>query len=162
MRFFLLLNCCLLMLLSGCGFALRGTTTPLPARFEKTYFHEIQHTDDTLHRRVKRLITLSGGKLVERSEASVSIALTKVEISSRQIALSGNGSVKEYERTYYTTVTVTEITTGIQLGSRVLSTKHNVQLDDRRVLAGEEQSAVTQDVAERSLAQAVMRYLKSF
>lgn len=152
----------LLMVLAGCGFALRGTTTPLPERFAKTYFHETLVAEDALHRRVKQLIVVSGGQLVAKDNATVGVNISAVKEQSRQIALSGNGAIKEYERTFSTTVTVTEIATSIQLGSRVLSTTRNVQLDERRVLAGEEQSSVTKEVAERALAQAVIRYLKSF
>lgn len=163
MRLLCVFSVSILMFLSGCGFALRGTTTPLPTRFAKTYFHETLASEDALHRRVKQLIVVGGGQLLDdTTEATVSVAVGAVQIRSRQIALSGNGAIKEFERTYSTTVTVTEMPTGIQLGSRVLSTTRNVQLDDRRVLAGEEQSSVTKEVAERALAQAVIQYLKSF
>ncbi len=161
MRLMILLSG-MVLCLSSCGFALRGTTTPLPARFDKTYFHDTLEEQEALHRRVKQLIIVGGGHLVPKAQATVAVNVGPVSMSSRQIALSGNGAIKEFERTYSTTVTVTEVATGIQLGSRVLSTTRNVQLDDRRALAGEEQSAVTKDVAERALSQAVMQYLKSF
>lgn len=150
------------LVLSGCGFHLRGSSVLLPDLFKKTYFKENLVIDDNFERRVKDLIVAGGGKLVSREQADVGVALSEVNVRSRQVALSSSGSTKEYERTYKATVTVTDLKTGAQLGSREVSTVRNLQLDSGQVLAGEEQSVTTQKEAERSLAQAVMRYLKTF
>lgn len=148
--------------LSGCGFALRGVSSPLPERFAKTYLQDVMVPNNRFQRRIEQLIVLGGGHSVERDVANVKISVSDITTYSRQIALSGNGAAKEYERTFSTTVTITDLTTGIQLGSRQLSTTRNIQLDDRNVLAGEEQSEVTQSAAEHALANAVYQYLKTF
>lgn len=162
MRLFLMINIAVGLLLSGCGFALRGTATPLPARFEKTYFADQLATDDSFERRIKQLIVLGGGTLVERDIATVSVAVSEINTHSRQIAISGSGTTKEYERDYTATVTVVDLTSGAQLGSRKLSTTRNIQLNDSNALASEAQSTITQNDAEGDLAKAVMQYLKTF
>ncbi len=48
------------------------------------------------------------------------------------------------------------------MGSRDISVTKNVQLDERRALAGEEQAEIVKNSAERALSQAVISYLKTF
>ncbi|MGY0399299.1 MAG: hypothetical protein ACWIPH_05070, partial [Ostreibacterium sp.] len=64
--------------------------------------------------------------------------------------------------TYSTQVTVIDSKNEIQLGSRVISTSRNIQLDDRYVIAGEEQLQTTHADAEKSLARSTLLFLESF
>ncbi len=149
--------------ISGCGFALRGTAIPLPARYSKTYFESesIKGVSNSLPKQVKELLVLGGGQLVPRKDASVSIHLSDIDSQSRQIVLAGNGTTKEYERTYRVTVTVVDLKSGVQLGSRTLSSTHNIQLNDTHVLAGQDEARTVQKSAEQSLAHQILRYLKT-
>lgn len=154
----LLLGLCL----TSCGFQLRGVSTPLADDFQQTYLLEADSNSMSFYHQIKKLLTANGGGLVEKEAAKIIINTTPIETHSRQIALANNGTLKEYERTYRTTVTVIEANSSIQLGSRTLSTVRTLQLDDSNVVAGEEQSLITQTDAERALATAVIRYLESF
>ncbi len=161
LRFILLLTT--LWVLSACGFQLRGSAnTHLSARFAKTYLVNALVTNDFFYQSIHRLIVANGGQIVDKQEALVAVNITPIRSSQRQIAISGNGALKEYERTFSTTVTLVDLSNGHQLGSREITTARNIQLDDRLVLAGEEQSAIIRREAERTLAQSIMRYLESF
>ncbi|MPV85206.1 LPS-assembly lipoprotein LptE [Ostreibacterium oceani] len=165
MQWILLCLSCLLMLGNlGCGFQLKGTATQLSTRFDSTYVNPIDTLKNNgLSRQLERLINVNGGKTVANiDDASIAVNITPVTTQSRQIALSSDASLKEYERIYTTTVTVTDLQSGVQLGQRQLSSTRHVQLDDRKVLAGEEQSKITQDSAERDLAYRIMHYLTAF
>lgn len=152
----------LLTILSGCGFKLRGTDTQLSERFQHTFFDENTAIESDFAKKIKQLLTVNGANLVTRQQANIGIHITPIKAYSRQIALSGSGAIKEYERTFSTVVTLTDLKNGIQLGSRSIETTRLVQLDDRRVLAGEEQSEITKNAAEHALAQSIIRYLESF
>ncbi len=161
LRFILLLTA--LWVLSACGFQLRGTAnTQLSARFNKTYLVNALVTNDFFYQSIHQLIIANGGQIVDKQAALIAVNITPIRSSQRQIALSGNGALKEYERTFSTTVTLVDLQNNKQLGSREITTTRNIQLDDRLVLAGEEQSAIIRREAERALAQSIMRYLQSF
>ncbi|PID63734.1 MAG: hypothetical protein CR974_01195 [Gammaproteobacteria bacterium] len=149
------------LLLSGCGFALRGTAIPLPERFTQTYFKDSLGINNRFERRLRQQIELGGGQLVDEEQAKVSITVSPIKERSRQMALSSNGYAKEYERTYSTTITVVNLKTGVQLGNRTVTSVQNLQLDDRHVLAGEEESDTIRDIAEQELVRQMMQYLKT-
>ncbi len=150
-----------LLFVASCGFHLRGydESSQLSARFDKTY---VQISDNYLESQIKRLINNSGGKVVKDDEAITKVSISSIKKDKRQIALSGDGSLKEYEQTYNITVTVSDISNGIQLGNRKLSTIKFIQLDSRKILAGEEQSDIVKKNATRELAKRVMSYLRAF
>lgn len=160
MRILIAVLCSFLMV--GCGFKLRGIDTQLSDRFAQTYVSSGDSLESDFSRKIKQLIHVNGGQVVAREFAQLKVHVTPVKVYSRQIALSDSGAIKEFERTYSTVVTLVDLSNGIQLGSRQISTTRFIQLDDRRVLAGEEQSEVTENNAENALAQSVIRYLESF
>lgn len=163
MRYSVLLGLVFAFLVAGCGFQLRGLNTQLTEKFQKTYLAEEKNAfDSDFYLSVRQLLVTNGGGLSEKAEATVTVLLSPISINSRQIALSNDGLLKEYERTYKATVTVLDSQNDIQLGSRVVSTIKNIQLSDDLVLAGEEQIKITNKEAHRALAQSVMLYLESF
>lgn len=150
------------LLLSSCGFKLRGTGIQLSAKFQKTYIDDDNINDTNFYDRIKKLIVLNGARLVDQKQAIIGVHFSPIKVSSRQIALSDNGSLKEYEKTYSTTITVIDESNDIHLGSRVITTVRNVQLDDEHVLANEEQMNTTSEDAYHTLAQSVLLYLQSY
>lgn len=150
------------MILSGCGFQLRGTQDVLPSIFQQTYLADNSLENEQLRHQVKQQLHLNGGQIVDKKLATVSVSLSPISEDSRQVAIAGAGTLKEYERTYRVTVTVVDLNSQVQLGSRTINVVRNIQLDDSKVLAGEERSDVLRSVAERSLSQQIMQYFKSF
>ncbi len=148
-------------LITGCGFKLRGVDDAgkLSDKFKKTY---LSISDEYLESQIKRLINNSGGKVVNKKEATTKVRVSSLSSKKRQIALSGDGSLREYEQTYKISVTVSDLSNGISLGTRELSTIKFIQLDKRKVLAGEEQSDVVRKAAIRNLSKRVMSYLHAF
>lgn len=157
------------IVLTGCGFQLRGLDTgKLSTQFQKTYLSEdtdkVIHTDNhsPFYQSVKQLIQTNGGALTDKEQSNIIVILSPITTHSRQIALANKGLLKEYERTYKTTVTVIDSSNNSQLGSRVVSTVKDIQLNDNQVLASEEQVEITNKEAYQSLAQSVLLYLQSF
>lgn len=161
MRYSVLLGM-VLFLTAGCGFQLRGTSNPLAQRFQQTYLAEDLSVNERFYRQIKQLIHLNKGRLVKQDQAKVTLFLSPITVTSRQLALAGAGTLKEYEKTYQLTIRVVETATQAQLGSSLLTVRRSIQVDDSKVLAGEETTEIAQKAAERSLAQSVLRYLKSF
>lgn len=151
------------LLLTACGFQLRGKAdASLSSRFATVYLSESLPREGFFYQRLHHLIIVNGGHPGAKETARTEVAVTPVVSKQRQIALSSSGTLKEYERTFTTVVTVTDLQSSIRLGSRKISSQKNIQLDDLAVLAGEEQSSIIRKAAERDLAQAVIRYLESF
>lgn len=147
-------------LMTACGFQLRGLNHNLSQQFSAVY---MQETDNqAFQEKIKKLITANGGQLVAKDKATIALYVSPVTVSSRQISLSSSGSLKEYERTYQTKITIVNITDQTQLGSRSITNTQYLQLDDLSPQAGEEQSKISLTAAENDLAQAVMSYLSTF
>lgn len=165
----LILVSLLASILTACGFHLRGLDTgKLSKQFQKTYLSEdtdkVVHTDNhsPFYQSVKQLIQANGGILTDKGQSNIIVILSPITTHSRQIALANKGLLKEYERTYKATVTVIDNSNNAQLGSRVVSTVKDIQLNDNQVLASEEQTEITNKDAYQSLAQSVLLYLQSF
>lgn len=158
----LLFSLLLGLLLGGCGFKLRGTGVQLSKKFEKTYVLENEAANSDFLARLSNMITLNGATLVSKEQSTLTIAITPIRVSARQIALSDSGAQKEYENTYTTTITVIDSKNDIELGRRELSSVHLLQLDDRLVLSDAQSSANVRKDAERDLIQSALIYLQSF
>ncbi|PIE45254.1 MAG: hypothetical protein CSA45_03665 [Gammaproteobacteria bacterium] len=149
-------------IVTGCGFHLRGVGDQLSSRFEKTYFSETSANNSGFSRQLKRLIALNGGHLVAKADAQLAVNVEPISVKSRQVALTSTSTLKEYEYTYATVVTVVDLTNGVQLGSRRISTSRLLQIDESSGLAGDERKTISQQEAARTLAQSVIGYLQSF
>jgi|GEM_PF-5168888 len=150
------------LLAMGCGFHLRGTQNHLSTRFLYTYLNSEMPIDSVYNRSIKALIPLNKGKLVDKKAAKVSVNVSALSTFSRQIALSKDSSLIEYENTYQLTVTITDLSNGVQLGSRKIQTTQNLQKDVRHILASQDQANINQSAAERTLAQLTIDYLAAF
>ncbi|PID66356.1 MAG: hypothetical protein CR975_03340 [Gammaproteobacteria bacterium] len=164
MRYIMLLGFCVSVFLSSCGFQLRGVNSgQLSEQFKKTYLSETEKSDNNdFYQLVEKLIIASGGRLSDKDSANVTVLLSPVTMNSRQIALVREGLLKEYERTYKVTVTILDANNNAQLGSRVITTVKDIQLNDKQVLAGEEQIRITDKEAYHNLAQSILLYLQAF
>lgn len=164
MRYHLLLGLVVSLFLTACGFQLRGVGSQLSEQFQKTYLTEGEESNNNseFYQSVKELIVVNGGNLSDKANANVTVVLSPITVNSRQIAIANNGLLKEYERTYRTTVTVLDSNNDVQLGRRMVSTIKNIQLNDSQVLAGEEQTEITNKEAYQNLAQSILFYLQSF
>lgn len=151
-----------LLTLSACGFKPRGINSELSERFKATYLEYADDPEVGLGRELRRLINYNGGTVVEKDVATVTVSFTPLNDSARQVAISGDGSFKEYERTYVTLVRVTDNESGILLGSQEISAVRYVQEDDRRILASEEQREVSKRAAGKDIAGKILRYLERF
>lgn len=151
-----------LFTVSACGFKPRGMHSELSERFAATHLSYSDDPEVGLGRELKRLINYNGGKVVEADAATVTVAFSPLSESARQVAISGDGSFKEYERHYTTLVRVTDNTTGLLLGSQEISAVRYVQEDERRILASEEQREVSKRSAGKDIAGKILRYLERF
>ncbi len=156
------------LLISGCGFALRGTTVPLPEKF--SYTHITNHTtlndnyneNNNIKYQLSKLIKVNGGDIVSKSNAKVMIILEPIKVHSRQIAFSRDANTREYENTYSVAITIIDKVTAAQLGNKVFSIVKHIQLKDNKVLAGNEQRLITKEEAEEELTQQILLYLRNF
>ncbi|MGY0400338.1 MAG: hypothetical protein ACWIPH_10580, partial [Ostreibacterium sp.] len=82
MRFLILFITTSTILLSGCGFQLRGVTTQLSDKFKATYVAE-KRTNSIFYQSLKQLITLNGAQLVTQDNAQITVYSSPIIISSR-------------------------------------------------------------------------------
>ncbi len=149
------------LLLAGCGFHLRGLNSQLSGKFKKTYLVEDNDSNVNLNQEVASLITLNGGQLVDKSQAIIRLVISPLKVKSRQIAISGDSTLKEYEKTYRANITIINQNDGSQIGQRVVSSIQQQQYDEKNVLASDEQSEITKEAAIRDLANEIIRYLST-
>ncbi len=152
----------LLLITLGCGFHPRGLNKELSQRFEKTYIKFNGDQNSFLYNQITRLIYTNGGNIVDKQAANIMLEITPLPVKSRQVALSGNGLIKEYNYIYPLSISIIDLKTKMTVDSRLLSVNKYIQLDDRKVLASEEQTDITKNSAYRSLSSLVINYLELF
>ncbi len=156
-----ILSMFLCVVLLGCGFHLRGLSTDkLSKRFEQAYL-DISETNNEFYQEVKKLIIDNGGDITNKDSAKITVILSPVVVNYRQVAIADNNSLKEYEYNYRVNVSVLDEKNS-QLGSSIITTVKNIQLNDNQVTINEEYLKENTKEVYQELAKSTLHYLQSF
>lgn len=149
----------LLMLLSACGFQMRGTT-PLP--FDTLYVGIPQNS--RFGAEVRRAITAASPetKLVETSkDAQAQLQQVRNSRSMREVSLNAQGRVEEYELGLVFTFRVVDAKGRALLPDTTLEAYREMPYNDQVVQAKEGQAESLYRNMEQSLVSRIMRRLTS-
>ncbi len=148
----------LLVLLSGCGFTLRGSAE-LPAALQ-TMQLESPNPDSELVREVRRMLRNNDVTLVEEATDTIyRLGIGSEATSERALSVNANARAGEYEVTMSVAVQLrrgTEV-----LGPETLSVSRVYLADPENAVAKNEEAELIRTEMRREIAQQVLRRLQA-
>jgi len=149
----------LVLLLSGCGFQLRGQAS-LPPEMEKTRM-VIDDEYSALARRVRVMLERSGVQFVPAEEASAILEIPENAVVTEVLTIADNARVREYRVTHTVKFRLTDAKGQELVGWQTLRQAREISFDEQRILASSrEQEYLRQDLAE-TMAQLLVARLGS-
>ena len=155
---FLLLAACCSLLLTGCGFHLRGSVTErvqLPPTF-------LAGQAGPLQREVRHYLSVSGVAVVaEQKDAQLRITLIGEDVQRRVLSVGSTGKVEEYEVRYAASYAVERGKGETVIPKESLSEQRSYSFNESDVLAKDvEQEHLVQDM-RRDVVRRMMLRLQS-
>lgn len=154
----IVLACCLL--LSGCGFQLRGSAS-LPAEMDRTRL-EISDPDSRFARELRLLLEANGVTLVDAAADDAAVLrISRERISRRALTVSGNARVREYELVFELGFALTGPDGARLLSNETLRLVRDFQFDEQEILGASNEEDLLREDLRRSMAAAVIRRLEA-
>lgn len=158
--FYLLLAACCLLLLTSCGFHLRGseiTRVQLPPVY-------IAGNAGALQREVLRYLAISEVSVVEdKKDAQLVIDLIGEDVRRRVLSVGATGKVQEYEVHYTVTYAVHRGDGTVVISRETLDQQRDYTFNESEVLAkDQEQEKLVQDMRRDVVRQMMLRIQAAF
>lgn len=147
---------CLLLLVAGCGFALRGLT-PLPVALQTLELESVQ-ADSDFEREVRRTLRNNGVTLVE-ADSRYRLVLGAESVSERTLSVNSNARAGEYELNVRVSFHLSEAGSLVS-GPHELATSRVYLTDPENAVAKEEEAELIRAEMRRELAQQLLRQLQ--
>lgn len=149
----------LTLLLSGCGFQLRGEAS-LPPEMGRTRI-VIDDEYSALARRVRVMLERSGVQFVPADQASAVLEIPENEVVTEVLTIADNARVREYRITHTVRFRLLNAQGQELVGWQTLRQSRDISFDEQRILASSrEQEYLRQDLAE-TIAQLLVARLES-
>lgn len=149
----------LTLLLSGCGFQLRGEAS-LPPEMSMTRI-VIDDEYSALARRVRVMLERSGVQFVPADQASAVLEIPENEVVTEVLTIADNARVREYRITHTVRFRLLNEQGQELVGWQTLRQSREISFDEQRILASSrEQEYLRQDLAE-TIAQLLVARLES-
>lgn len=149
----------LTLLLSGCGFQLRGEAS-LPPEMSMTRI-VIDDEYSALARRVRVMLERSGVQFVPADQASAVLEIPENEVVTEVLTIADNARVREYRITHTVRFRLLNAQGQELVGWQTLRQSRDISFDEQRILASSrEQEYLRQDLAE-TIAQLLVARLES-
>ena len=154
-----LLISALVLVLSACGFQLRGKAD-LPAEMERTQM-VVEDGNSTLARRVRTLLEQNGVRLVGGDEATAILEIPLNEVVTSVLTIADNARVREYRISHTVQFRLVDAAGNELLTTQTLRQAREISFDEQKILASSrEQEYLKQDLAE-DLARLLVSRLES-
>ena len=158
MRLLLLALACTL-LLTACGFQLRGDAD-LPPEMKKTQL-VIDDQYSTLARRVKTMLEQNGVRFVGPDEATAILEIPENQVVTNVLTIGNNARVQEYRITHTVEFMLSDAQGNVILPAQTLRQTREISFDEQAILAtSREQEYLQEDLAE-NLARLLVTRLES-
>lgn len=149
----------LVLVLSGCGFQLRGKAD-LPAEMERTQM-VVEDGNSTLARRVRTLLEQNGVRLVSGDEATAILEIPLNEVVTSVLTIADNARVREYRISHTVQFRLVDAEGNELLTTQTLRQSREISFNEQKILASSrEQEYLKQDLAE-DLARLLVSRLES-
>ncbi|MGD8358436.1 MAG: LPS assembly lipoprotein LptE [Lysobacterales bacterium] len=147
------------LLLSGCGFHLRGEAN-LPTAMARTQV-VIDDEYSALGRNVRILLEQGGVRLVAAQDATAVLEIPVNRLVTEVLTIADNARVREYRMTHTVRFRLTDRSGRELVGWQTLQQSREISFDEQRILAtSREQEYLKEDLAE-TLAQMLVARLES-
>jgi len=153
----------LLLVLSACGFKLRGQAQ-LPAQFQLVFIELDQRITPTspLVNRLRQLLQLNGATLTEsQQQASARIILSDEAVRRRTLALGVQGDAREFTLSYSVVVKVLGNADAVLLPPTPLSVSRNLLYRETELLGSLEGERLALRELADELANVILQRLQS-
>jgi LPS-assembly lipoprotein len=136
-----------LLLLTGCGFQLRGSAQ-LPPEMNQTQL-VIDDEYSTVARRVRVLLEQSGVKFVQAGQATAILEIPQNQVTTEVLTIGDNARVREYRISHTLQFRLLGVGGKEIIPLQTIRQTRDISFDEQRILAlSREQEYVKQDLAE--------------
>jgi len=148
----------LILSVSSCGFALRGTAN-LPAALQTLQLASVDPTSDLL-REVSRALRSNGVTVVDTDQTPYRLGLGRENSTERTLSVNSNARAGEYELELSVLFQLTQSGSTV-LGPETLSLTRVYLTDPENAVAKDEEAELIRQEMRRELAQQILRRLQA-
>jgi len=148
------------LLLSGCGFKLRGAYK-LPVEMQVTYIDAVQK-NSTLTRALVRTLKASDIKVAENAADDIAVLkLSNESKTKRIVSVDASGRAREYTLTYAIDFHVTALTAKFEIEKQTISIDRDFQFDTEDVLGNSREESQLYEEMQQDLIRLILLRLQS-
>ena len=152
----------LLYLLSGCGFALRGTGgTSLPESWKKMHL-TTNNPNGELSRELQSTFSAREIVWVEREDANYKLTVGGERFRQRNLSINAQARASEFELTMVTTFSVRKVQGGQVIEPTEATVVKQMENDPRNVVGKAEEVRILQAEMRTELVQQILRRIGYF
>jgi LPS-assembly lipoprotein len=154
-----ILAACSALLLSGCGFQLRGKAN-LPPEMGRTQMI-VNDEYSTLARRVRVILERSGVQFVAAEQATAILEIPQNEVVTEVLTIADNARAREYRVTYTVRFRLTDAEGRELIDWQTLRQAREISFDEQQILASAREQEYLRDELAETMAQLLVARLES-
>jgi LPS-assembly lipoprotein len=154
-----ILAACSALLLSGCGFQLRGEAN-LPPEMGRTQMI-VNDEYSTLARRVRVILERSGVQFVAAEQATAILEIPQNEVVTEVLTIADNARAREYRVTYTVRFRLTDAEGRELIDWQTLRQAREISFDEQQILASAREQEYLRDELAETMAQLLVARLES-
>ena len=147
------------LLVSGCGFQLRGEAT-LPPEMDRTQMI-VNDEYSTLARRVRIMLERNGVEFVGAEQATAILEIPQNEVVTEVLTIADNARAREYRVTYTVQFRLTDADGRDLIGWQTLRQSREISFDEQQILASSREQEYLRDELAETMAQLLVARLES-
>lgn len=147
------------LLLSGCGFQLRGEAN-LPPEMGRTQMI-VNDEYGTLARRVRVILERSGVQFVAAEQATAILEIPQNEVVTEVLTIADNARAREYRVTYTVRFRLTDAEGRELIDWQTLRQAREISFDEQQILASAREQEYLRDELAETMAQLLVARLES-
>jgi outer membrane lipopolysaccharide assembly protein LptE/RlpB len=149
------------LVLSSCGWHLRGTQTVLPAELQKVRL-VTEQKDKQLHLALERALQSAGATIIENSDSpAYKLTVTSVSSDRRGVSTTSRGKTAEYSLTSRITFTVADSLNQEVLSNVTVSREKTYYFDQTSVTSSFDEEKLLLAEMQRDLVQQIIRHYRA-
>ncbi len=150
-----------LLLLSACGFQLRGAAS-LPEEMSATWLRAPDRTSAFI-RELELLLRANGVRLVDSGEEKAAeLRILDERITRRALSITGDARVREFELVFELRYSLNGPDGSALLADESLRMARDFQFDEQEILGASTEEELIRESLRREMAAALIRRLEAF
>ncbi len=160
MHFRHFLSLSMVLLLTACGFQLRGSAS-LPPEMTKTYL-QINDEYGPFARRLKDLLRQNGVDFVEQHNATAVLRVPVNKVTREVLTIGDNARVREYRITHAVQFSLVDAQGNTLIPDQTLKQAREISFDEQAILAASREQEYLQQDLVKTLSLMMVTRLGSF